>query len=140
MRTADWWVMEARQNLDPEAWARVAESLVYSPEWVEANREVVARALVATKDTPAEMRHLHNQISLGHDAWEFLPRISAPTLVIHGSDDGIVPIGNAYLLAEHIRNAELHIVQGGRHGYLVEYQNQASRVVLDFLARHPLGF
>jgi hypothetical protein len=41
-------------------------------------------------------------------------------------------------LAEHIRNAELHIVQGGRHGYLVEYQWEGSRVVLQFLARYAL--
>jgi hypothetical protein len=45
---------------------------------------------------------------------------------------------NAYLLAERIPGAELCIVEGGRHGYFVEFREEASRVVNDFLACHPL--
>ncbi|MDQ3812029.1 MAG: alpha/beta hydrolase [Chloroflexota bacterium] len=131
------WIMEARQDSDPQAWARVAASLVFSPEWAEAHPEV-ARAVLAPEGTPPEMRRLHNQISPTNNTWDQLPLISAPTLVIHGSDDEMVPVGNARLLAERIPAAELHIVQGGRHGYLMEYQEETSRVVLDFLARHPL--
>jgi 3-oxoadipate enol-lactonase len=115
----------------------VGSTLVFSPEWAEVHPEV-ARAVLAAEGTPPEMRRLHNQISPGHDAWELLPRIAAPALVIHGSDDEMVPVGNARLLAERIPAAELHIVQGGRHGYFLEYQDEASRVVLDFLARHPM--
>jgi alpha/beta hydrolase fold len=37
-----------------------------------------------------------------------------------------------------IPGAELYIVQGGRHGYFEEFREEASRVVLGFLAQHPL--
>jgi pimeloyl-ACP methyl ester carboxylesterase len=131
------WVVEAREDPDPEVWRRVGATLVFSPEWAEAHRDVAASAR-ADPNTPAAIRQLHNQISPAHDAWDLLPNISAATLVIHGSDDGLVSVGNGNLLAERIPNAQLHVVQGGRHGFFLEYQQESSRVVLDFLLRHSL--
>jgi pimeloyl-ACP methyl ester carboxylesterase len=64
--------------------------------------------------------------------------MSAPTLVIHGSEDQRVPTANAFLLASLIPGAELSIIEGGRHAYLVEFREEASRAVNEFLARHPL--
>src|SRR5262249_15655553 len=87
---------------------------------------------------PAYALRLHYQASEGYDAWDLLPGIKAPTLVIHGSEDVVNMTANAYLLAERIPGAELYIVQGGRHGYASEFREEASRVVLDFLIRHPL--
>jgi pimeloyl-ACP methyl ester carboxylesterase len=81
---------------------------------------------------------LYFQSSEKHDAWELLPTIQAPTLVIHGSNDLINATANAPLLADRIPTAELYIVQGGRHLYFIEFRSEASRVVIDFLARHPL--
>jgi pimeloyl-ACP methyl ester carboxylesterase len=68
-----------------------------------------------------------------------LPTITAPTLVIHGTNDWINPTANAALLAGHIPGAELHMVEGGRHGYFIEFREEASAIVLDFLGRHPVG-
>jgi hypothetical protein len=31
------------------------------------------------------------------------------------------------------------MVEGGRHGYFIEFREEASTTVLDFLARHPLS-
>jgi pimeloyl-ACP methyl ester carboxylesterase len=132
------WVMEARQNPDPQVWLRTASALVYSPEWGEAHRELVASLNAGMAAVPPTIRQLLNQVSPEHDAWDLLPSISAATLVIHGSDDGMVSVGNAHLLAGRIPGAELHIVQGARHGFFLEYQQESSRVVLDFLLRHSL--
>jgi pimeloyl-ACP methyl ester carboxylesterase len=68
-----------------------------------------------------------------------LPTIQAPTLVIHGSEDQLNPTANASLLAARIPHAELYLVKGGRHSYFIEFREEASRVVNDFLARHPLA-
>jgi pimeloyl-ACP methyl ester carboxylesterase len=48
------------------------------------------------------------------------------------------PTANAYLLAKRIPGAQLYIVTGGRHGYFIEFREESSRVVNDFLARHRL--
>lgn len=44
-----------------------------------------------------------------------LPRIYAPTLVIHGDKDPLVPVAAAYNLAAHIPGAQLEIIEGMGH-------------------------
>ena len=74
-----------------------------------------------------------------HDGWELLPRVQAPTLVMHGEDDELTPVANAELLAERIPNARLLVLPGVRHGYLHEAAPKATDAVRDFLAQHPLS-
>ena len=83
-------------------------------------------------------RRLHYLASECHDSWDALPRISAPTLVIHGSQDEINPSANGALLARRIPGAELQLIEGARHSYFEEFRAVASQLVLDFLLRHPL--
>lgn len=113
--------------------------LMVSPAWAASHPDVVENLFTVMKHPiPRYAAQLHYRASEGHDAWDLLPTISAPTLVIHGSDDRINPTANASLLAERIPNTVLHIVQGGRHAYHLEYRKEASRVVLEFLARHSM--
>jgi non-heme chloroperoxidase len=50
------------------------------------------------------------------DFTEDLKRIDVPTLIVHGDDDQLVPIGHhAVLQAKFIRNAQLKIYRGGSH-------------------------
>lgn len=112
-----------------------------SPAWIAANREflVAVEAHTRAQPVPPHARQLHYQASEDHDAWALLPTITAPTLVIHGSDDQVNVPENAELLAERIPGAELHIIPGGRHSYYWEHRPAASDLVLEFLARHPLA-
>ena len=110
-----------------------------SAEWFAANPEYQAAVERRIEQPlPPAIQRLHYEASEGHDAWDGLPAITRPVLVIHGDRDQVNPTANAYLLAGRIPGAELCIVRGGRHGYHLEFREQASSVVLDFLARHPL--
>lgn len=44
-----------------------------------------------------------------------LKRIEAPTLIIHGQEDPLVPVAGAYDLARHIPGARLEIIRGMGH-------------------------
>jgi pimeloyl-ACP methyl ester carboxylesterase len=44
-----------------------------------------------------------------------LQTITAPTLVIHGSDDPLLPVNHGVRLSRDIPNAELHIIEGLGH-------------------------
>lgn len=138
-RPADVDAVMADRTADPEAIMRIMLNAMVSPAWQAAHPEYVElfkeRSL---HPIPEYAQKLHYQASEGHDTWDLLPTITSPTLVIHGSQDSVNPTANAYLLAERIPNAELYIVEGGRHGYFIEYREEASRVVNAFLARHPL--
>jgi 3-oxoadipate enol-lactonase len=124
---------------DPEAAMAALLDTLFSPGWLSAHPEYIARMKQdAQHPIPSYAQRLHYLASEGHDSWDLLPTIKAPTLVIHGSDDRVNPTANAPLLANRIPNAELYIVEGGRHAYFVEFHKEASRVVNEFLARHPL--
>lgn len=61
-------------------------------------------------------------------------RITAPTLVVHGTDDVFNPAANAPLLTERISGARMRLIPGARHAYFEEFADVATPLVLDFLA------
>lgn len=93
----------------------------------------------AKQPMPAFAEELHAQASREHDAWDLLPAVTAPTLILQGNDDPVCPMENATLLAGRIPDAELHMFKGGRHMFFIEFRRQVNRLILDFLSRHPLS-
>lgn len=64
-----------------------------------------------------------------------LHTVAVPTLVLVGSQDILTPQADAEEIAELIPGAELAVVQGGAHGFMVENFPAFNRIVLEFLAR-----
>jgi pimeloyl-ACP methyl ester carboxylesterase len=62
-----------------------------------------------------------------------LPNITAPTLVITGSQDTLTPLGDAEELAELIPTSRLYVLRGAAHGLMAEAPNAFNEVVLRFL-------
>ncbi|HUZ78755.1 MAG TPA: alpha/beta fold hydrolase [Chloroflexota bacterium] len=138
-RPAEVNAMMANRSTDPEEALKFYLDPFVSPAWAKAHPEYLATARHRVRHPiPRFAQRFHYQASEAHDAWNQLSWIHVPALVIHGSEDQINPAANAPLLAERIAGAELHIIQAGRHGYFLEFHEEASRVVLEFLARHPI--
>lgn len=118
---------------DPaEARSALAE-LMYTPAWLATHSGPHQTLGDPTMSAPARRGHL--TASRDHDAWEELPRIQAPTLVLHGSDDLLNPAANAPLLTDWIPGAEMMLIPGARHAYFEEFRATAGPLVLDFLNR-----
>jgi pimeloyl-ACP methyl ester carboxylesterase len=66
-------------------------------------------------------------------------RIGAPTLVIHGAEDRLVPPSNARALAEAISDARLRVVDGAGHLVFIERAADVNREVLAFLGEGEPG-
>lgn len=62
-----------------------------------------------------------------------LPHVTAPTLVVHGSSDGLLPVSYAEELARLLPDAELALVDGAGHYPMVEQEDEFVRVVEKFL-------
>lgn len=69
----------------------------------------------------------------GWTSLPFLRRVHAPTLVVHGDDDPIVPLVNARVIALLIPGARLHVVQGGGHLLLLDSAADVAQVITAFL-------
>jgi pimeloyl-ACP methyl ester carboxylesterase len=130
----------ANRPADPDQRVAWYAEMMVSPQWAAANPDHLAevRARFANP-IPAYAQKLHYDASERHDAWDELPGIAAPVLVIHGDEDLINVTANAPLLAGRIAGAELRLIRGGRHGFFVEFRDEACAAVLDFLARHPFA-
>ena len=63
-----------------------------------------------------------------------LKKFDMPTLIIHGDDDQIVPIGaSAYASSKLIKNATLNIYSGGPHGLADTHSDKLNTDLLTFI-------
>ena len=70
------------------------------------------------------------------DFTEDLKKIDVPTLIIHGDDDQIVPIGaSAMMTAKLVKNSELKIYKGAPHGLAQTHQDKFNEDLLAFIKK-----
>jgi pimeloyl-ACP methyl ester carboxylesterase len=116
---------------------RVRENLLlaFSPDFVSGQTEEVERviSLRAENDVPeyAYLRQL--QAAMAFNAEERVSNIKAPTLVITGDADVIVPHENSANLAAQIPGARLRIVEGGSHTFFIERPEEFNSAVIEFI-------
>ena len=70
---------------------------------------------------------------MGWSSLPFLPFLTCPTLVMMGDKDKIVPLINGRVLQYFLPNAEVHIVEGGGHLFIVSRLGQILPVMRKFL-------
>lgn len=89
---------------------------------------------VDTRTTPeAYQRQL--EACIAFQSYDRLPDIAAPTLVINGEDDALLPAENSRILAQRIPGAELILLPDTGHLHFQERPEEAAAAVLDFLRR-----
>ena len=119
-----------------------ADTLATYPEFLEAVRLPPRRS-----PTPAELvTELRAETDAAPDdsgVLRAIRRFPGPLLVVHGSADEIVPLRHAELLLRSARTrpdreAELLVIEGGRHSWLYESPAYRERVA-GFLAHHLGG-
>ena len=69
----------------------------------------------------------------GFDTYDRLPRITAPTLIIHGDRDQIVPVENAGILRERIASSQVRIISGVGHMFFWEKPAESAGAIVEFL-------
>jgi non-heme chloroperoxidase len=68
------------------------------------------------------------------DLTEDLKRIDVPTLIIHGDDDQIVPIGDSALLSSKlVKDATLKVYPGAPHGLFATHKDRFNADLLEFI-------
>lgn len=130
--------MERMQGLTPEELAKETMPFLCSQEFLDNNPDVIKQFMENSMEyvTPLQVYARQAEAIMGHDTYDRLPDIKAPTLVITGDADRIVPAENSKILVSRIPDAELVILKGMGHGFFIEAVEQANRVIIDFLRRH----
>ena len=120
------------------------DHMAYNPDYYRTHREqaaTLARALWSGQSTVEQYRK-HELARLTWDTLAEAPKLTVPTLVLCGADDGVerrgsTPEATARALAPLIPGAELALVPGVRHMTFWD-GNGALQVLQDFFARHPI--
>jgi 3-oxoadipate enol-lactonase len=86
--------------------------------------EIANRRAVAVPVVLAQM-----QACLAHDTNERLPGIAIPTLVMHGTEDQLLPVENGRLIAARIPGSQLEIFDGVGHLFFWEQPERAAELV-----------
>jgi len=109
----------------------------FSSGFLSANRLLVvamAKQMAKAAREGAFLEDSRRQMAAmkGFDATPILAGINAKTLVIHGSEDAIVPPAAAQLLADGIRGAIVRIFPGAGHLLLAERPKELYEVIAKF--------
>jgi pimeloyl-ACP methyl ester carboxylesterase len=118
---------------------RVRENLLlaFSPEYVTGEPEEIERVIELREANyvPERVYLYQLQAAVAFDASSRVGEITAPTLVITGDADIIVPAENSRNLAARIPGAELRIIPGGSHTFFIEKADEFNRAVTEFILK-----
>jgi 3-oxoadipate enol-lactonase len=134
-------LLEGIGKLPVEEQVREMMPLLWTQEFIDKNPVAVEiyAAITAKYPTPPHGFARQGQAIMGHDTYDRLPQIAAPTLVITGDADRIIPAENSKILASRIPNAELVVLKNACHGFFGELVEETNRIILDFLRQHSKG-
>jgi 3-oxoadipate enol-lactonase len=68
-----------------------------------------------------------------HDTCDRLGKITAPTLVITGDSDRVIPPSNSDILARGIPGAKQVMIQDAAHAFGFSHPDDTATAIIDFL-------
>ena len=128
-------VLGRRGDLSPQEAAEASVPFNYVPETPrERIEEDWAVRLPLAASNTGYLAQLTG--SSQWDGYDRLGDVTAPTLVVHGELDALVPPANGQILAERIPGAELVLVPAANHLLGTDQPEQVTQVLVDWLDRH----
>ncbi|HWQ28060.1 MAG TPA: alpha/beta fold hydrolase [Dehalococcoidia bacterium] len=112
-------------------------SWMFTPEFLANPTPAFQEFIVSLLQYPAPLDGMKRQAEAirAHDTYDRLPQIAAPTLVIAGEGDPLIPAENSRILAQRIPGAQLILYPRVRHGFNLEIPDRVHADILSFLQR-----
>jgi 3-oxoadipate enol-lactonase len=131
-------VLQGRPGQTPEEAARAGWTLSFSEEFIRTHKDELEAHLprVLSQVTPRFAYERHLQATMTLRVYKHLKDITAPTLVVTGRDDVLIPSANSEILAREIPGAKLVMFENAGHGFVTSAREPLLKVTKEFLARH----
>lgn len=125
------------KSLNTEERMRENLLIAFNPEFVGAHPDQTdAFCKLRAENYVSEDIYLQQlNAALAFDTSDRVKNIAAPTLILTGDRDIVVPPQNSRNLAAKIPGSELRVVDGGSHMFFVEQADEFNRTVIEFLER-----
>ncbi|HEY7586343.1 MAG TPA: alpha/beta fold hydrolase [Candidatus Deferrimicrobiaceae bacterium] len=126
---------------DREAELRRTIPFLYTERFLAEHPGKIEAFIARRLSSPASAEGYAAQLAaaVGHSAGDRLSAIRAPTLVIAGTADLLVPPSNSEFIAERIPGAKLVLLPGAPHRLFAENAETFNSAVLSFLAECSLS-
>jgi pimeloyl-ACP methyl ester carboxylesterase len=125
----------ARMPSEEAAWASVPYN--YGPRTRAEQVDRIAEDIERRLRNPFNERAYRAQLLAAgmHNCYGRLERIRAPTLVVHGARDRMIPVANARMIAERVPGARVKILADAGHLYPTE-DTAVDEAIGEFFAAH----
>lgn len=140
---AIWRLMERGRELmgaraDAFAALRFLTDVAFTPSFIEKDGIRIMQLLAEAMPDGPNLAGLAAQsaATLAFDARPRLPSVRAPTLVLTGDADKLIPAEHSDEIAALVPGARLVRIAGGSHAVNFEKPEEWNRIVLAFLAEH----
>lgn len=109
--------------------------MLFTDEFVQNNPEWVDAEWVRISARPIRPESFLRQ-AMAIQQWQSYTRlvqVSAPTLILHGTEDILIPAENAHILANAIPHSRVRLYEGAGHGFTGQMPKAVAADVLGFL-------
>ena len=124
----------ANKELTPEEILRKDMDIYFSDDYVDQHPEKIEEFFEISMRhyQPADAFLRQFDACLRHDTGDRLHHLAAPTLIMTGDDDPLVPPQNSHVLKDLIAGADLSVFAGGRHCFFIENADRFNKEAVDF--------
>ena len=124
------------KEMSAEERGRALAEAAFTRGYIERHPELIPSMIEARRNRPIDpIAFAHRMKAIQtHDAYERLPRIKCPTLVITGKDDALIPWENSRLIAQRIEGAQLTVLEPAGHCFWLEQPERSHDAIAHFLS------
>ena len=126
-------MLRAIASMPPEQGAEAAVPFIYDPC---TPRRLIDEDIAVRRLSFARREGYQAQLQaiLSWESFSRLEHVAAPTLVIHGKNDRLVPLGNGEIIASRIPRAQLVLLENAGHIFSTDQPHAAHRAIQEFLS------
>ncbi len=126
-------------NLPLEERVRQFWLAMVTPEFLETNKEFLDAIMATHLETPTPWETFGRQFVAiqSFDTYERLPQLQAPTLLVHGDRDILIPPENTEVLRQRVNGSQVRIVPGVAHMFFWEKPEESAGAIVEFLSSVP---
>jgi 3-oxoadipate enol-lactonase len=122
-----------RRGMTPQEAIEAIDPFIYhpdtAPELIEEERKLRLEWYPTSEGYLGQLQGI-----MMWEAYSRIGKIAAPTLVLHGDADQLVPTGNGKLIAERIPNAKFVTISKAGHVFPTDQPEATRQALLAFLA------
>jgi 3-oxoadipate enol-lactonase len=110
-----------------------------TPGFIEKDRAFLEQMLSEAVVHPTPLETIVKQMTAVRefDAYDRVGQIKAPTLVVHGDKDVLIPAANGALLQRLIPGAEMAVIPDVGHMFWWEKPQESAQAIVGFLSHVP---